>query len=168
MRWQFAAAALEVAQRAPHVRMFDSAREEPAGLHHLVARVVDRRRGVVNRTYEGKLVRFEGGEVPGPYGGLVHPVLDTLALWVDWNGCTGSLQTSNLPDADPDDGTTVIVSEYEDCTDNTSIRLYLIEGGGHTWPGAGEYNSSASAGNTSHDFSATEVIWEFFEQHPQP
>ncbi|MBI4731790.1 MAG: hypothetical protein HY781_06625 [Chloroflexi bacterium] len=115
-----------------------------------------------------QLVRFEGGEVPGPYGGVVHPVLDTLALWVDWNGCTGSPQTSNLPDADPDDGTTVLVSTYTDCSDSTSITLYLIEGGGHTWPGGSDYDGSSANGNISRDFSATEAIWEFFKQHPKP
>jgi polyhydroxybutyrate depolymerase len=115
-----------------------------------------------------QLVRFGGGEVPGPYGGIIHPVLETLALWVGWNDCPGAPQTSSLPDVDPDDGTTVQVSTYAVCRDNTSISLYLIEGGGHTWPGAGEVDTSDASGNTSRDFSATQVIWEFFEQHPKP
>jgi polyhydroxybutyrate depolymerase len=115
-----------------------------------------------------QLVLFEGGEVPGPYGGVVHPVLDTLSLWVDWNGCTGDLQTTSLPDTDPEDGITVVKSAYDNCLNATSIQLYLIAGGGHTWPGGNDLASEDASGSTSREFSATQTIWDFFSQHPKP
>jgi len=115
-----------------------------------------------------QLVRFEGGEVPGPYGGIVHPVLDTLALFVGWNGCTGLPETISLPDADPEDGMTVLVSTYNHCSNDTSIHLYAIQGGGHTWPGGSDFVSDNTTGYTNQDFSATQVIWAFFSQRPKP
>jgi len=116
---------------------------------------------------DDQLVKFEGGTVPSPYGGVTYPVLDTLALWIDFDGCTGSPETTELPDSDPSDGTTVRMISYTHCQNNTVVTLYAIAGGGHTWPG-GEYTSEGAGGKTSHDFSASEVIWEFFSQHPKP
>ena len=97
-----------------------------------------------------QLVKFEGGTVPSPYGGITYPVLEALALWVGFDGCTGSPETTALPDSDPADGTSVRVISYPHCQNNTALTLYAITGGGHTWPG-GEYTSEGAGGNTSHD-----------------
>src|SRR5205807_515729 len=55
-----AATALEVAQDAADVGMLDAAGEEPAGLHHLMAGVVDRGGGVVDGADQGELVGQAG------------------------------------------------------------------------------------------------------------
>src|SRR5438045_4175876 len=55
-----AALALEVAQHAAGVRVLDAAGEQPAGLHHLVAGVVDGRRRVVDAADQGVLVGVPG------------------------------------------------------------------------------------------------------------
>jgi polyhydroxybutyrate depolymerase len=42
--------------------------------------------------------------------------------------------------------------------------LYTVDGGGHTWP-----DGTARArqfGRTCRDIDATELIWQFFQQHP--
>jgi len=114
-----------------------------------------------------QLVKFEGGTVPSPYGGVTYPVLEALALWVGFDGCTGRPETIELPDADPSDGTTTRMISYSHCQNDSAVTLYAITGGGHTWPG-GEYASEGAGGKTSHDFSASDVIWEFFSQHPKP
>ena len=55
-----AAAALEIAEDAAFVRMFDAAGEEPAGLHHLMAGVVNGGGGVVTAADERILVGVFG------------------------------------------------------------------------------------------------------------
>ena len=56
----FAAAALEIAEDAAFVRMFDAAGEEPAGLHHLMAGVVDGGGRVITAADERILVGVFG------------------------------------------------------------------------------------------------------------
>ena len=43
---------------------------------------------------------------------------------------------------------------------------YLIKNGGHTWPGRPGYMSERAIGKASQDFSASDVIWEFFKSCP--
>ena len=43
--------------------------------------------------------------------------------------------------------------------------FYTIQGGGHSWSG-GEPLPEIIVGETSQDIDATNVMWEFFEQHP--
>jgi polyhydroxybutyrate depolymerase len=39
------------------------------------------------------------------------------------------------------------------------VILYVVEEGGHTWPGAIDV---PGLGSTTHEISATDLIWEFF------
>ena len=48
------------------------------------------------------------------------------------------------------------------CVNGTSITLYTIEHGSHTWPGA---NPAASPLYTTQQINATKVILRFFSQH---
>ena len=62
-RRQIGLAAFEIADRRPDVRRIDAAGEQPAGLHHLPARVVHRRPAVMDRPHQRDLVGDRG--VPG-------------------------------------------------------------------------------------------------------
>jgi polyhydroxybutyrate depolymerase len=44
------------------------------------------------------------------------------------------------------------------------VVLYVIEGGGHTWPGALD---RPGLGRITQSVNATELIWRFFEEHPR-
>jgi polyhydroxybutyrate depolymerase len=44
---------------------------------------------------------------------------------------------------------------------NTEVSLYLIDGGGHTWPGGPQYLPTSIVGNTTRAFDATETIIQF-------
>lgn len=46
------------------------------------------------------------------------------------------------------------------------VVLYVVDGGGHTWPGAED--NAGGAGPTTHEINASELIWEFFRAHPKP
>jgi polyhydroxybutyrate depolymerase len=66
-----------------------------------------------------------------------------------------------LPDA-THDGTGVRVSRGTACARGAPVVLYTVTGGGHTWPGGGQYLPSALIGATSRQFDASQVIWRFF------
>lgn len=57
---------------------------------------------------------------------------------------------------------------WSGCERATAVELYTIEGGGHTWPGAGLDLESRGLGRTTPDLVATETIWAFFAAHPRP
>lgn len=46
------------------------------------------------------------------------------------------------------------------------VALIVVEGGGHTWPGAAI--DIPSLGVTTHEISASEMIWEFFKEKRLP
>lgn len=120
---------------------------------------------VMNGT-EDPLVLWEGGEIKiGRQNfGKTLSVHDTVAFWVEHNGCTLSPSVTWLPDTKAD-GTTVRKEVYGRGKEGTEVILYAIEGGGHTWPGGLQYASRRTIGGTCYDIDATGVIWQFFAQH---
>ncbi len=76
-------------------------------------------------------------------------------------GCRAAVD--NMPD-EADDGTTVVRKRYGPGKDNAEVVLYIIEGGGHTWPG--KKSPVAFLGKSTFDISANDLIWEFFQKHP--
>ena len=94
-------------------------------------------------------------------GGLV-PVPEMIAFWTGRNGCSSGPSTTAMPDANAKDGTKVKKETYG----NGDVTLYVIEGGGHTWPGSIEVKSVADlCGVTSQDIDASELMWDFFHRH---
>ena len=59
----------------------------------------------------------------------------------------------------------VTLRSYSGCDDDVPVGFYTITGGGHTWPGSPVSAAIASLGVTNMDISATDVAWEFFQQH---
>jgi polyhydroxybutyrate depolymerase len=122
---------------------------------------------IINGT-EDPLERWEGGEIRlwrNTYG-VVLSVADTVKFWVEKNGCSSPPVITPLPDRDTADGTTVRTEAYGGCQDGAEVVLYAIEGGGHTWPGGFQYLPESVIGRTSREFNASEVIWQFFKEHP--
>ena len=44
------------------------------------------------------------------------------------------------------------------------MQLYVVQGGGHTWPGG--HADVTLLGQTTHEVSATDLIWRFFISQP--
>ena len=63
-----------------------------------------------------------------------------------------------------DDGTTVQRKTYGPGKDGAEVVLFVINGGGHTWPGR-DPRCSFSA-NRRKNISANDLMWEFFKRHP--
>lgn len=56
-------------------------------------------------------------------------------------------------------------ARYSGCRDGADHELILLDGGGHTWPGAAETDDAGFLGSTATDLDATETIWTFFADH---
>ena len=100
---------------------------------------------------EDMLVPFEGGT--GSIGLPVRPARDSAADWAALNGC-------NVVPAEGRAGENVATVAYSECDDEVAVVLYVIEGGGHTWPGAAV--EVPRLGATTQEVDATELMWEFF------
>ena len=101
------------------------------------------------------IVPFDSGELEG-----------NVQYWIRRNGCTLTPVVTRLPDVDSTDGARTRVESYGNCKDGADVALYVIEGGGHHWPGGDQ--PLRGMGNFSRDFDAGVVIWDFFKQHPMP
>jgi len=81
----------------------------------------------------------------------------TIDYWTNHN--------QNYPDAiieninTKEDGTEVIVKTYQG---KANVVLVQIKNGGHTWPGADDFNIGYPLGKTTHDISMNETLWQFF------
>ncbi len=92
--------------------------------------------------------------------GWVRPVAETMTELAARNKCEGFDETL-LPDRAPGDDSTVILREYRDCA--APLKHYVVQGGGHTWPGSTPSRlGSGIVGETNQDISATREIEDFF------
>jgi polyhydroxybutyrate depolymerase len=78
--------------------------------------------------------------------------------WAARNGCRGepSVTTVSLH---------VVASTYAECLGNARVILYMVEGGGHAWPG-GPSVVIPGFGESTSEIDATQIMWEFFQAHP--
>jgi polyhydroxybutyrate depolymerase len=92
----------------------------------------------------------------------VKPVRETVKHWAALNHCLPEPITCRKDD-DADDGTAVIRECYRTKEGQTRVVLYVIEGGGHNWPGQ---SPPWFLGRATKEVSANDLMWEFFQQHP--
>ncbi len=114
------------------------------------------------------LVPFDGGEVHllRKKLGTVISVADTVQLWAARNGCTAKPKISSVPVTDPD--MRVNKTVFGEAGDEGEVVLYTIEGAGHAWPGpepGAQYLPPRLIGRACHGLNATELMWQFFENH---
>lgn len=83
---------------------------------------------------------------------------DWIKMWADINQCNPVPEWSETA-AD------VQITSYTACMDGASVRAITIENAGHVWPGGMEFPGNF-AGPNSDSINTTEVMWEFFQQHP--
>mgnify|MGYP006126415013 CR=1 FL=1 len=92
----------------------------------------------------------------------IEPIDDVISFWVDFNNCNTIPTINNLPDITLIDFCTVEHYIYNNGINGSSVELYKIINGGHTWPGAA---FPIVGNNTNQDFNASEKIWEFFNKY---
>ncbi len=129
-----------------------------AGLFFVDGCAADRPVPVI--TFHGthdEYVPFEGGGVRSS-SLPVRPVEESLHDWATHNGCAEDPETTRVSGS-------VRLIRYQGCDQGATVELYVIEGGGHTWPGAIDI---PWLGATTHEISAADLMWAFFEAHPMP
>jgi polyhydroxybutyrate depolymerase len=80
-------------------------------------------------------------------------VRDSAADWAALNGCNPVAAEARVSE-------NVSTVAYSECNEDVAVVLYVIEGGGHTWPGASA--EVPRLGVTTQEVDATELMWEFF------
>ncbi|MEO8499836.1 MAG: PHB depolymerase family esterase, partial [Vicinamibacteria bacterium] len=100
---------------------------------------------------------YHGGKswaVPNPLPGI--PTF--TASWALRNRCDPSpIESAAAAD--------VTRLEYRGCADNSSVVLYTVKGGGHSWPGGGRFPEWV-AGPMTNSIDATSLMWAFYREHP--
>jgi polyhydroxybutyrate depolymerase len=56
---------------------------------------------------------------------------------------------------------------YDQCAKTGEVVYYTVEGLGHIWPGGQNRLPEKWVGKPSDKLHATDVIWDFFKQHPR-
>jgi polyhydroxybutyrate depolymerase len=94
-----------------------------------------------------------------PYeGDQYNPhVNEWVIAWAERNGCELEPVVDNSLDE-------VTKETWGNCDGNTTVILYSISDAGHTWPGS---SMQMVAGGSTQAVNATDLIWEFFENHPK-
>lgn len=104
-------------------------------------------------------VRSNGGQFSSGAGGQTYPgVQDVVAFWKSHDNCT----TTHPPQQNG----SVRIERFSDGDNDTEVVLYTIDGGNHSWTGGRRV--SVFGQPPTNVISATDLIWEFFEQHPKP
>ncbi len=89
---------------------------------------------------------------------------DSLAYWAGADKCPDPAVSSSLPDVAHDE-TTVTIASFTGCVGETEVTGYLVNGGGHAWPGGEPLGSVDEFGRTTRQFDASELIWTFLDRH---
>lgn len=100
------------------------------------------------------------GTVPYTGSATSLPIDSVVSYWVRKNGCNPTPAFSNVPNTNTSDGCTAEHYVYSNGNSGSSVELYKIIGGGHTWPGA-----PFTVGVTNQDFNASVEIWRFFRKY---
>ncbi|NQX90396.1 MAG: hypothetical protein HRT77_17280, partial [Halioglobus sp.] len=92
------------------------------------------------------VVPFEGSSAPW----FDPPVPQLMADWAAHNGCNDIPQEERVA---------YDVLRYTFTACDAPVSWYLVEGGGHTWPGAVPL---PGLGYTTQSINASELIWQLF------
>jgi polyhydroxybutyrate depolymerase len=109
------------------------------------------------------LVHIDGGPVLRDRG-VATSLAQAQEFWRKWDGTSSSPLVKEFPDL-AHDGTSIRREVYGGGKQGTEVVVYVVEGGGHTWPGGPQYLPAFLVGKASHNLDATETIWEFFKKH---
>jgi len=99
---------------------------------------------------EGYVADLDGAGIPA-----------AAAAWAARNGCEATPTDDRVA---PD----VLRRSYT-CPQDAEVVSYVVEGGGHSWPGSEMSASLASViGRTTTSIDANELAWAFFQRHRTP
>jgi polyhydroxybutyrate depolymerase len=91
-------------------------------------------------------------------------VAGAARTWTRVDNCATQPDVTYEPDI-AGDGTRVRRETYPGCADGSAVVFYIIEGGGHTWPGEPTNTNGSVTQRSTRDIDATTVLWRFFQAH---
>lgn len=97
-------------------------------------------------------VPFEGGTSQCGAMFPVRSIEESARLWGEHNRCNEQPALASVSEH-------VRTIAYSECDGEVAVVLYVVEGGGHTWPGAIDV---PRLGPVTGEINATDLIWEFF------
>ena len=103
-----------------------------------------------------KGVPFEGGD------GRPSIEDEHIPGWAAHNGCASVPMEKQVTQ-------NVRLVRYEECDEDATVELYVIDGGGHQWPDATvEFKfGPQNFGSATHEISANDLMWDFFANSEQ-
>jgi len=102
------------------------------------------------------VVPFEGGRVNCCGHPTIAAAPATMSAWAAHNRCDPRYHDRRI-------GTDVRERTWSGCEPGSAPVFYIIDGGGHTWPGS---IALPGLGKTTQTIDATARIWRFFQVHP--
>jgi polyhydroxybutyrate depolymerase len=112
------------------------------------------------------VVPYAGGRISDD-GGEVTSVEETVEYWSRTDRCKSRYLQLPMANLNPNDDCYPEEFLWEDGRNDTEVVLCRVVGGGHTWPGNALPFYLFFLGNVCLDFSASEMIWQFFKNHPK-
>jgi len=116
------------------------------------------------------VVPYGGGRRPcdnpfeRPFLPIYLSINESVSFWVEHNKCDPDPEINIIADGH------VVTRTYKNGTNGSEVILYTVLDGGHWWFGGAWLRSTLfeKRGNDPFKYiSATDIIWEFFEQHPK-
>jgi polyhydroxybutyrate depolymerase len=102
-----------------------------------------------------KVVPYAGAKtVIGP----LPPVNDVMASWAAHDSCPAASATTTVTQH-------VRHFTWKKCKDGSAVNVYVVDNGGHRWPGGKPVPSGRVSGVMTQEIDASALIWRFFEQH---
>lgn len=93
-------------------------------------------------------------------GGAKTSVAATMEGWRTRNGCAATFADVPRADRDPADTTQLVIRTWAGCAAPT--ELFVVDGGGHTWPSGWAYLDASRIGAVSFEVDNDDVV-DFFD-----
>jgi polyhydroxybutyrate depolymerase len=107
----------------------------------------------------GKLdesVPYEGGHGNNTRNERIDlSVNESISFWIQNNQC------NNIPIRNISESGNIVIDYYIEGINGTEVALITIINGGHSWPGSNKDEID------NNEINGSEIIWEFFENHPK-
>ena len=114
------------------------------------------------------IVPIGGGRLGWRLGGRVLSVSQTIELWREVDACPATADVVEETGSTYHDGTRIRRETFSPCGGGTEVVLYVVEGGGHLWPGGTQHLPKWVVGPATQHFDASAQIWSFFRRNRLP
>lgn len=116
-----------------------------------------------NATHQMPIIQIHGtadGTVPyNGSAGFTASIASVLSHWATYNNCETPATTTNIPNTNVVDGSTVQKTVYINGDNCSEVVHFKVTNGGHTWPG-----SAFNFSGTNYDINASIEVWNFLSR----